>query len=161
LPKTNREGIEMTEQVKTTSLEEMKNLAVPVVAIPAWDGESEINVRLKRVSLMSLIQAGQLPNELLAIAYKTMGRAKGEESPAEENDPEHMQKFTMLMHEVAKHALVEPTYDEIVEHAAPLTDQQLLAIFMYCMSGVNALKSFRTAARTLAAIGDSGEDVRG
>ena len=37
----------MTEQVKTTSLEEMKNLAVPVVAIPAWDGESEINVRLK------------------------------------------------------------------------------------------------------------------
>lgn len=145
---------------KVSSLAEMKATASPIVQLPSWDGETEINVRLKRVTLFSMIQAGQIPNDLLATAYKAAGKEQGTGSPIDQSNPEEVKKFTQLMHEVAKASLVEPTYEEIQENVGDLTDQQLMAIFFYCLAGVRALNNFRKSTRALTTIRDSGEDVQ-
>lgn len=150
------------EKVKVTSLAEMKDIAQPIVPIPAWDNENEIHVRLRRVTLLSIIQSGQIPNDLLGVAQKVALKRQGTpESPIKQDDPDEVSRFHQLLDEVAKQALVEPTYDEIVEHVAPLTDQQRLAIFTFATSGVKALTSFRRKTGTDASGGNGGEDVRG
>lgn len=71
-----------------------------------------------------------------------------------------MAEFNKLLHLMAQKSLVEPTYDEIVEHVGPLTDNQLSAIFVFCTAGVRALKNFRSRLTLIEAIGDNSEDVQ-
>lgn len=151
-----------SQNLQVTSLEEMALNANMVVPIPAWNGNGFINVKLRRADTLALIQEGQLPNELLAVAAKTSTKQKGDpKSPVdEENSPEEFKHFVTLLNAIAKGALIEPTYDELVEKVAPLTYQQLMAIYAYCMAGVRALNSFRGEPRSDAEDGGSGEDLR-
>ncbi len=145
---------------QVTSLAEMAQTAIPVVPIPSWDGSSEINVRLRRVTLTALIQAGQLPNELLAFAQDlTQKGQEGEAMALSKLEPESYKKYTELMHAMAKAALMEPTYDQILEEVGWLTDQQLMAIHFYCLGGVRTLHSFRKATGFAPTDGDDSENI--
>jgi|LSQX01.1.fsa_nt_gb hypothetical protein len=146
---------------KVTSLAEMTQSATPVVPIPSWDGDSEIHVRLRRVTLTALIQSGQLPNELLAFAQELTQKGQvGEPISLSKLESEAFAKYTDLMHAMAKAALAEPTYDQILTEVGWLTDQQLMAIHYYCLGGVRALHSFRKATGFTLADGNDGKNVR-
>ena len=146
---------------KVTSLEEMAQTATPVVPIPSWDGDSEIHVKLRRVTLTALIQSGQLPNELLAFAQDMTQKGQdGVNIALSKLEPESYTKYTDLMHAMAKAALVEPTYDQILNEVGWLTDQQLMAIHFYCLGGMRSLHSFRKATGFALADGDDGENIR-
>ena len=141
---------------KVTSLEEMAQTATPVVPIPSWDGDSEIHVKLRRVTLTALIQSGQLPNELLAFAQDMTQKGQdGVNIALSKLEPESYTKYAM-----AKAALVEPTYDQILNEVGWLTDQQLMAIHFYCLGGMRSLHSFRKATGFALADGDDGENIR-
>lgn len=144
---------------QVTSLEAMKAQSMPIVELPGWNDEDSIFVRLRKVSLLHLISSGQLPNELLAIAHKITSSEEGF-NPIREGTPEELAEFNKLLHLMAQKSLVEPTYDEIVEHVGPLTDNQLSAIFVFCTAGVRALKNFRSRLAFIEAIGDNSEDVQ-
>lgn len=146
---------------QVTPLTAMAQSATPVVPIPSWDGDSEIHVRLRRVTLTALIQSGQLPNELLAFAQDmTQKGQEGESIALSKLEPESYTKYTELMHAMAKAALVEPTYDQILNEVGWLTDQQLMAIHFYCLGGMRTLHSFRKATGFALADGDDGENIR-
>lgn len=146
---------------QVTPLSAMAQSATPVVPIPSWDGDSEIHVKLRRVTLTALIQSGQLPNELLAFAQNMTQRGQeGENIALAKLEPESYKKYTELMHAMAKAALVEPTYDQILEEVGWLTDQQLMAIHFYCLGGMRTLHSFRKATGFAFADGDDRENIR-
>lgn len=144
--------------LKVTSLEEIREKATPVVELPGWEEDDTIQVKMRRVSLLTLIQQGKLPNELLGMANKIASSGSGF-NPGKERDQEELKKFTDLLHAMAKAALIEPSYDEIVEAAGSFTDDQLSAIFVYCSSGVRGLENFRKRLRSSRESSESSESV--
>ena len=58
------------------------------------------------------------------------------------DDPDMLGKVSSLLTEVAKASLIEPTLEDINNAGLELTDEQLMAIFNYSQSGVEALKPF-------------------
>ncbi|HOB41277.1 MAG TPA: hypothetical protein PKM14_09670 [Limnochordia bacterium] len=150
------------KESKVTSLADMAEAAAPVVAIPSWDGASDIYVRLRRVSLMALVQSGNLPNDLLTFATDmALKQQSGKPDSVAEMEVNSFEKYTQLLHAMAREALVEPTYDQIMKEVGWLTDQQLMAIHYYCLGGVRALHSFREATRVAIAHRSDSQDLRG
>ncbi len=146
--------------MEVTSLEEMRAQALSVVAIPGWDDRQEIYVRLKRVSLITLIENDVLPNELLSLATKAATAGK-EYNPVTGSSPEEFKNFGKLLKIIAQQALVEPTYEEIVENVNQFTDEQLTSIYVYCVGGLRKLESFRQKPEYNAEIRRSSKNVRG
>lgn len=130
-------------EIGVTDLTKLRELANPVVEIPGWEEGTHIMVRLRRVSLMSLLEGNKIPNDLLTIALKY---AKGDISnPYVDLEADDFINFTRLQKHVARTCLVEPTMEALEEAAnAELTDNQLLAIWLYSRGGVKALEPFRS-----------------
>lgn len=143
---------------KVTSIDELKARAVQVVELPGWTEGDTFFARMRRVGLINLVAAGHLPNELLSVVGRIM-RIKPGENPMDGADEEDVRRWGQLLDAVARSALVEPSYDEIIEAAGFLTDAQLQAIFLYATQGVRILELFRKPARTAEEAGVHGESV--
>lgn len=140
------------EEKRVTSLEEMKLQARgQIVKIPGWSPGMTVNVRVRRVDLTAMIAAaGALPNVLAAALAK---KDPSGEVPAP--TPEDIEKLLPVLDAVAREALVEPTYEQIVREVAPLTLDQKVAIFDAALGEVKALQSFRRGAKLGTSLGDS------
>lgn len=55
---------------------------------------------------------------------------------------------------IARAALVSPSYDELEEAGLTLTDSQLLYIYNYSQTGVDALRRFREKQESASLSGD-------
>ena len=106
-----------------------------IETIPGWFGETE-EVELKRPSILSLAATGAIPNPLMKTARKLFysGISPDGGDLAEEG---------RVLLEVAKAALVKPSFDELEAAGIELTDEQLVAIFQYTQLGAKALDRFR------------------
>ena len=159
---TKKGGNEVSENLdlKVTALEEIKKTATKVVSISDWSGEGEINVRLRRIDLFNLIEQGKVPNELMGLAHKCATVSPAEFSKITNESADSLKNYFELLTCMAKAALVEPTYDQIVEAAGNLTHTQLSEIWTYCSHGVEILKLFRTRSTAYAQAGNNSKDVR-
>ena len=106
-----------------------------IETIPGWFGET-VEVELKRPSILSLAATGAIPNPLMKTARKLFysGISPDGGDLAEEG---------RVLLEVAKAALVKPSFDELEAAGIELTDEQLIAIFQYTQLGAKALDRFR------------------
>ena len=106
-----------------------------IETIPGWFGET-VEVELKRPSILALAAAGAIPNPLMKTARKLFysGISPDGGDLAEEG---------RVLLEVAKAALVKPSFDELEAAGIELTDEQLVAIFQYTQLGAKALDRFR------------------
>lgn len=129
----------LNEKMKVTSIEEIRNKACQVVTLPGWEPGETFNVRLRRASLLSLVQQGVIPNQLLPIVHKIL-QSEGEFNPMTDSSPEEFKQFLEMLSAVCKAVMVEPSYDEVAEY---LTDIQRSAIFLYAQQGLRALETFR------------------
>lgn len=116
----------MSRQVWT--VDKVRQAVVQVVELPGWSRDEPFVARLRRVSLRRMIQAGEIPNELLAVAHAAM---TGQRPAA--GDPDQMPRFLAFLEKVAQAALIEPTYEDVAEY---LTEDQLIAIFAWATRGV-------------------------
>lgn len=124
-----------------TSLDKLKELAQgQEVELVGWDEEPFI-CKLKRPSLLGLVESGRIPNPLLNAAYILFNGAKTKDDVI--NLKEQKELFTI----VAKAAMLEPTYQELEEIGLELTDLQLMEIYKFTQLGVSSLISFRTKQR--------------
>ena len=105
-----------------------------IETIPGWFGET-VEVELKRPSILSLAATGAIPNPLMKTARKLFysGISPDGGDLAEEG---------RVLLEVAKAALVKPSFDELEAAGIELTDEQLVAIFQYIPLGAKALDRF-------------------
>ena len=120
-----------------TSIEKLKKIAQgQEVELQGWDEEPFVCV-LKRPSLLGLVENGDIPNPLLHAAYILFN---GSNNP---KDQVNLKEMNDLYRIIAKAAMVNPTYDQVVEAGLELTDMQLLEIFSFTQIGVQGLISFR------------------
>ena len=121
-----------------TSLEKLKSLSEgQEVELPGWDDEPFI-CKLKRPSLLGLVEGGQIPNPLLNAAYILFNGAKTQKDVLNLKDQKE------ILDIVARAAMVEPTYQQLKDIGLELTDLQLLDIYNFTQLGVRSLISFRT-----------------
>lgn len=121
-----------------TSLENLKKLSEgQEVELPGWDEEPFI-CKLKRPSLLGLVEGGQIPNPLLNAAYILFNGAKTQK------DVLNLKEQKEILDIVARAAMVEPTYQQLKDIGLELTDLQLLDIYNFTQLGVRSLISFRT-----------------
>ena len=121
-----------------TSIEKLKKISQgQEVELQGWDEEPFVCV-LKRPSLLGLVENGDIPNPLLHAAYILFN---GSNNP---KDQVNLKEMNDLYRIIAKAAMVNPTYDQVVEAGLELTDMQLLEIYRFTQLGVKSLISFRT-----------------
>lgn len=142
---------------QVTSLAEIRNKACQVVALPGWESGETFNAKLRRASLLSLVQQGNVPNHLLPLVYKIIN-SEGKYNPLTDSTPEEFTQFIEMMNAVCQAVLVEPTYDDVSGY---LTDVQRSAIFVYAQQGLRSLEQFRQRQNAIAKAGGDSEGVRG
>lgn len=133
------------ENLKVTSIESLKSKGVDKGAILPLEGfydDEPFVVRVKRVPLLGMVEAGFIPNELLTAAHNVFYGNKGAKLTPEEIG-NNFKEYAEICKVIAKNSLVEPTYAELQEAGIELTDNQLVGIYSFWQSGVAALKSFR------------------
>ncbi len=126
--------------LKVTSLEELKEIAKgEIVSIPGFTSDKPFIIRVKRPSLLGLIQQGVIPNTLLGAANELFYGKKSNKSGNNDTD---MAELTKVMTIMAESALLEPTPDDLKEVGLSLTDEQIVSLFNYTQKGLDGIAKF-------------------
>ena len=126
--------------LEVTSLEQLKEMAKgEIVPLPSFINGIPFVARLKRPSLLGLIQQGKIPNQLLSAANELF---YGKSSHKKEDESLDMKEMSEVMMIMAKSALVEPTHEQLDELGMELTDEQIVTLFNYTQKGLKAIEKF-------------------
>lgn len=137
--------------MQVTSFEDLKKYGEgTIIPLPGFVQDEPFVVRVKRVSLISLIRHGKVPNKLYAAVAKLFNSTQKTEITLDVLKENH-ELFEIL----AKDTLLEPTYQQIEDAGLELSDDQLLAIFKFSQKGVTELETFRTESE------DNGDHIDG
>ena len=125
----------------TDILEAAGRYAAQEYALPGWGPEGDFVCKLRRPGLVSMAEAtGFVPNPLLgAIEELFFPAGRQVKLPPEQQ--------ARALHEIARHALAEPTLGELSAAGLQLTDEQYLAIYAFALKGAEGLARFRGAVR--------------
>ena len=115
------------------------------IRIHDWDGVGMIEVRAKRPGLYNMASMGFIPNPILGAMQALFSG-----DPAR-IDAVDAKKQGECIAAIAKYALVEPTYQEILDAGLELTDQQLTDIYQFALAGPARYAAFRVAVDGAAA----------
>lgn len=111
--------------------EQFKSKATRVVEISGFEENEKIEVRIKSMSLLTMMNNGKIPNELLGVVQKLFNEGvNSKKKKISEKDilsqSDDIKSITMLMDVACKEVLVEPKFEEIEDY---LTDVQKTEIF--------------------------------
>ncbi|MBT9143181.1 MAG: hypothetical protein DDT29_01580 [Dehalococcoidia bacterium] len=113
-----------------------------MIDLPGFREGTVITVRLRMVDLTPRLMTLKIGNLLLAEAQKLAKDGLGREEIAARLDGgDQMHEMLLLLDDVAKEALVEPSHGEIIA-IQPLSLAQKLKIFE-CAAGLGDLQPFR------------------
>lgn len=127
--------------LEVTSIEQLKIMSQgETVPLPSFVEGMPFNARVRKPSLLNLIQKGTIPNSLLSAANDLF---YGKNSHKKDTDVD-MKEVSNLMLIMAKEALLEPSPAQLEEVGLVLTDEQLVALFNYTQKGLKAMDNFRT-----------------
>jgi hypothetical protein len=134
----------MSENLKVTSIEELKKVALgELVELPGFTKDSSFVARLKRPSMLAMTKSGKIPNELLVEANKLFVSGTAAVATQNQMDEKMMNDLFSILEIICQESFVEPSYKELREAGIELTDEQQMFVFAYAQRGVEALKSFR------------------
>jgi hypothetical protein len=123
-----------------TSFEELKVIAKgEVIPLPSFIEGKPFVVRVKRVSLLKLVQEGVIPNTLLGAANELFYGKNSNKSSNKDADMKELAKVMTLM---AESALLSPTPAQMKELGLELTDQQVVSLFNYTQKGLEGIAKF-------------------
>lgn len=134
---------------KVTTIDQLKLMAGgEVVKLPPFIQGQDFYAKLRRPSMLKLVQSGQIPNSLLRTANMLFSGGVNEEL---ERDDEFMKDIFELIDVLAEAVFVEPSWNSLKQAGIELTDEQYMFIFNYTQEGVKALEPFREDEKTAAA----------
>lgn len=129
------------ENIKVTSIDQLKVMAGgEIVKLPPFIQGQDFYAKLRRPSMLKLVQSGQIPNSLLRTANMLFSGGVNEEL---DRDDEFMKDMFELIDVLAEAVFVEPSWSELKQEGIDLTDEQYMFIFNYTQEGVKALEPFR------------------
>lgn len=130
------------EKLEITKIDDLiKYKEGTIVELPPFGEGQPFIARIKRPSMLALIQGGKIPNSLLKAATELF---TGKNSYGMIGSDEALKNVTGVLETLCEACFLEPTYKQIKESGIELTDDQLMFIFNYTQNGVKALESFRT-----------------
>ena len=121
------------------SIEQLKEMANPIIQIPNFDNTGTINVRVQKPKLLNMASEGRIPNHLLAIAA-TMVTGEKVKNSDKIKSIDKIKEVNKAMELYCVACLVEPTYEDFKDI---MTDDQKGAIFNWGIGEVPKLDSFR------------------
>lgn len=128
-----------SEPMPITNIIDLKQYARGnVVRLSDFGDGMPFVVRMRRPSIMALAKAGKIPNALLSSANQLFASGS-----MDSDNSEMLSDLLEVCEILADTALIEPTYKDIKAAGIELTDEQMMEIFSYTQTGVDALKSFR------------------
>lgn len=133
-------------ELKVTSIEELKGYANgELVELPSFGNGQKFVAKLKRPSMLSLVRAKKIPNELLTSASTLFesGVNSAMHIDTKNLDENAMSQLINVMDIICEASFVEPTFKQLKEANIELTDEQYLAVFSYTQVGIKELNSFR------------------
>lgn len=135
--------MENINNLKITSIEELKEaMDGEIVELPAFDNAHRFIARLRRPSMLGMVESGNIPNSLLVQANGLF--VSGASTMVSNKMDENMMKdMRVIMEAICEQSFVEPTYKQLKENGIKLTDEQYMFIFNYSQRGVKALENFR------------------
>ncbi|AWI04134.1 hypothetical protein [Clostridium drakei] len=128
------------EELKITSLEELKNMSTEIIELSPFSGTNPFYVRVKRLSILGLCNSGQVPNQLLGVARKLFYQENIQQIDLKE--------YGNIIDIICKNTLVEPSIEQLKEIGLELTDSQRFELWAYSQQGVEGLKSFRAITKS-------------
>lgn len=129
------------ENIKVTSIDQLKIMSGgEVVKLPPFIQGQDFYAKLRRPSMLKLVQSGQIPNSLLRTANMLFSGGVNEEL---DRDDEFMKDLFDLIDVLAGAVFVEPSWSELKQAEIELTDEQYMFIFNYTQEGVKQLEPFR------------------
>lgn len=118
------------------TIEQIKEMATPIIEIPNFDNTGTIKVRVQKPRLLTMAKEGKIPNHLLGVANELI---TGETSRKKEGSVK-IKDVADMLELYCKACLVEPSYEEFKDI---ITDEQMFAIFDWGMDGIEDLENFR------------------
>lgn len=129
------------ENIKVTSIDQLKIMSGgEIVKLPPFIQGQDFYAKLRRPSMLKLVQSGQIPNSLLRTANMLFSGGVNEEL---DRDDEFMKDMFDLIDVLAGAVFVEPSWSELKQAEIELTDEQYMFIFNYTQQGVKSLEPFR------------------
>lgn len=126
-----------------TKIEDLKKYAEGVeVGIPGFDAGEVITFKLKRPSLIDMARNGKIPNPLMDTAVKLFKDGLSDAN-SKLKGQDDFRDFGDVIRCVVMASMVSPTWEELEQNGITLTDAQLMYIYNYTVTGVDALKDFR------------------
>ena len=122
------------EEINTAYLDAWKARAIQEIEIPGFVEGEKIKVKAQKPRLMAMAARGKIPNPLMAVATKLI---RGEIKQKKVDMAESAKMIELYCHV----CMVEPKYEEIRDI---ITDEQMLGIFTWAMSGADEIEPFRT-----------------
>ena len=136
-------------EIKVTSIDQLKLMSGgEIVKLPPFIQGQDFYAKLRRPSMLKLVQSGQIPNSLLRTANMLFSGGVDKEL---DRDDEFMKDMFDLIDVLAGAVFVEPAWSELKNAGIELTDEQYMFIFNYTQEGVKALEPFREN-ETIAAV---------
>lgn len=134
------------ENIKVTSIDQLKLMSGgEIVKLPPFIHGQDFYAKLRRPSMLKLVQSGQVPNSLLRTANMLFSGGVDKEL---DRDDEFMKDMFDLIDVLAGAVFVEPSWTELKNAGIELTDEQYMFIFNYTQEGVKALEPFRENEET-------------
>lgn len=134
------------ENIKVTSIDQLKLMSGgEIVKLPPFIQGQDFYAKLRRPSMLKLVQSGQIPNSLLRTANMLFSGGVDKEL---DRDDEFMKDMFDLIDVLAGAVFVEPSWTELKNAGIELTDEQYMFIFNYTQEGVKSLEPFRENEET-------------
>lgn len=123
-----------------TTIDQLKMMAGgEIVKMPPFIEGQDFYAKLRRPSILKLVQSGKIPNSLLRTANMMFsGEVEGEL----DRDDEFMGDMFDLIDVLADSVFVEPSWSDMKQAGIELTDEQYMFIFNYTQKGVQAIEPF-------------------
>lgn len=127
--------------MEITSATDLQHYAAGmVVRLPDFAEGQPFVARIRRPSMLVLAKTGRIPNSLLVAAGELFANGGG---GLNSTDEKMLSDMYDIMHIICESALIEPSLNDIENAGLTLSDDQMMAIFNYSQTGINALESFR------------------
>ncbi|CAB1242676.1 conserved hypothetical protein [Clostridiaceae bacterium BL-3] len=127
------------DELKVTSMEELRSQSTEVIELSPFAGDKFIHVRVKRLSILGLCQSGEIPNQLLGVARKLFYQ--------EDIQKIDLKEYGKIIDIICENTLVKPSIEQLKEAGLKLTDVQKFELWAYSQQGVEGLKSFRKVTK--------------
>ena len=142
--------------MEVLNIQQLKEMANPVIQIPSFDNTGTINIRVQKPRLLDMARQGKIPNHLIGVANDMLLGKKKDDTKKKNKEDEALKYVGKMVELYARACLVEPTYDEFKDL---MTDEQGDAIYAFAIREVSVLDSFREDGQNGADNAD-GEEVQ-